>query len=50
MRFCKCDNFYMAVQLDFILKNIHGMWFIQNKDKQRKYINRCPFCGKKLKQ
>jgi len=47
MKYCKCDNKYMALELSFIIW--HRGFFHISMNKQKMRITHCPFCGRKLK-
>ncbi len=55
MKTCKCDNFYKALELEFIHKEEDAnrcllySYCIKNKDGQTMPITHCPFCGKERK-
>lgn len=44
---CKCDEWYESVELDFILWDEKGYYF-ENESGMSKNIKHCPFCGRKL--
>jgi len=48
MKYCKCDDFYMARELEFVVKDDWSNYYIKSEE-QKKHIKYCPFCGKKLK-
>ncbi len=45
---CKCDDWYEAVELEFILWD-EERYYLKSKDME-KHITHCPFCGKKLER
>jgi len=50
MKYCSpCDDFYIALQVDFVIWEANDKYYIQSPGGQIIYIKYCPFCGRRLR-